>query len=134
MSRRFGISLVVLACATLLIAALQARDTRQPRVDMTLVDDTQAKDVASEARTPVEAPRPQQHRRVLVMLKSRQHVVTVYSGVGRPQGQQFKITSTDGEVLADGLRIGEFQGEFPMLYEFYRTSFAEAWAGTDQAF
>jgi hypothetical protein len=85
------------------------------------------------AQKPADAAsdQPPAEPRVLVMLKSREHVVTVYSGLGQPDGQQFKIASRDGEVLAERLSMADFQDRYPTLYDFYRTSFAEAWAGME---
>ncbi len=127
-------SVILLASAAIVTcgAVLPTRESVEPQLANSRfqpqVADAQEENRA--VRQPVEAQRPM-NRRVLVMLKSRRHVVTVYSGVGRPEGQRYKVSTLDGEVLADGLGMGDFQVQFPTLYEFYRTSFAEAWAGTD---
>jgi hypothetical protein len=63
--------------------------------------------------------------RVVVLLKSRRHTVTVYTG------QRFGIASNDGKVLAGNIGVKEFQKRFPGVYQYYRWSYAEAWAGMD---
>ena len=65
-------------------------------------------------------------RRVIVYLKSRRHIVTVYSS---SDGQKFGLSSRDGKVLAAELSVSELKDQYPELYRMYNSSYAEAWAG-----
>lgn len=74
----------------------------------------------------VEEPEPvRKPGTVLVILKSRRHTLTVY------KGQRFGVASDDGKVLAGNIGVKELQKRFPSVYQNYRWSYAEAWAGTD---
>ena len=63
----------------------------------------------------------------IVYLQSSAHRVAVYTS------QRFDITTVEGTLVASGITQAQFQRDYPDLYDFYRTSYAEAWAGTDTA-
>ncbi len=65
-------------------------------------------------------------RRVIVYLKSRRHIVTVYSS---SEGPKFGLSSRDGKLLAAELSVSELKDQYPELYRMYNSSYAEAWAG-----
>ncbi len=130
---RLGILVIV---ALVLAAGLNAVRRQQSSPPPSNIPQTAT---AERNGDPVEAPIPQRQAagtdkkrkpgknsgRVIVYLKGRQHTVTVYTG------QRFGIASNDGKVLAESLSLQEFQARFPQTYQFYRWSYAEAWAGTD---
>ena len=63
------------------------------------------------------------HRRVLVFIKGRNQTLTVHTG------QRFSVSSNDGKTLAAEVSVVELRKRYPQIYEFYRSSYAEAWAG-----
>lgn len=63
---------------------------------------------------------------ILAYVKGRDLVVGIYSG------QRFDVRDLAGNLVAANLNVMQFQKRYPQLYENYRTSFAEAWAGMDQ--
>jgi hypothetical protein len=91
--------------------------------------------------SPERPPRPEPGRRapvvktkmpsrpVLVLLKSREHIVAVHADEIELGGPRMSVYTLDGTPLANEITGREMQQQFPMLYEFYRSSYAEAWAG-----
>ena len=71
--------------------------------------------------------------RVIVMLKSRNEILVVYSSTAEAKGPTFAIRSTEGKEIAPAVSLKELQASYPQIYEVYRTSFADLSAGIDQA-
>lgn len=67
---------------------------------------------------------------IITQLRTRTHVIGVHS-TARSTKQLFTVAGTDGQVVAERISLSEFRARFPELYDTYRWSFAEAWAGSD---
>jgi len=63
--------------------------------------------------------------RVIVMLKSRNEILVVYSSTAEAKGPTFAIRSTEGKEIASAVSLKELQASYPQIYEVYRTSFAD---------
>ena len=99
----------------------------------------QKDEVKREARKPPIDPKPEARSagnkstslpsapakgRVIVMLKSRNGILVVYSSTAEAKGPTFAIRSTEGKEIASAVSLKELQASYPQIYEVYRTSFA----------
>jgi hypothetical protein len=99
----------------------------------------QKDEVKHEARKPPIDPKPEARSagdkstslpsasakgRVIVMLKSRNGILVVYSSTAKAKGPTFAIRSTEGKEIASAVSLKELQASYPQIYETYRTSFA----------
>ena len=82
--------------------------------DLAVAQDDKSSDVALEKTA---------RRRVIVFIKGRNRTLTVHTG------HRFSVSSNDGKTLAAEVSAVELRNRYPQLYEFYRSSYAEAWAG-----
>src|ERR1700722_16768984 len=69
--------------------------------------------------------------RVIVMLKSRNGILVVYSSTAQSKGPTFAIQSTEGKELASAVSLKDLQASYPQIYEVYRTSFVDLSADID---
>ena len=104
-----------------------ATDNASKPADVMIVTAGHPEFVATVSRPQAAAPaRPAEPRgQILAYIKGRDHVVGIYSG------QRFDVRDLEGKLVASDLDVLQFRRQYPELYENYRTSFAEAWAGMD---
>ena len=74
-------------------------------------------DVAAASRVPGEP----QVGRVITVLQTRDHEVTVFAG---DDGLRFTVNASGGDVLASLLTEPDFARLFPVLYRRYDSAFA----------
>jgi hypothetical protein len=101
------------------------REARKPQSDMK----PEARPVGNKSTNLPAAPAK---GRVIVMLKSRNWILVVYSSTAKAKGPTFAIRSTDGKEIASAVSLKELQSSYPQIYEVYRTSFANVSADTEQ--
>jgi len=86
-------------------------------------------DVRDAKKKNDDRPEPGSPRRVLLYLKSRDFLLAVHAGDGRTGAVRFSVSAPDGKQVALEISADELQTRFPDLYQSYRTSYADAWAG-----
>lgn len=101
---------------------MSSTTARAPNAPQVPNEQTQAVRVALDAKFTPSSP-------VLIYLRTRDHIVAVHRSVGNQAGARVSVFGARGELLAEEMTGVEMQQRFPALYEQYRRSYAEAWAG-----
>lgn len=99
------------------VSNTQAAQAEHPANDPAPTAQSETSD-QRQVRTPTRTP-----GRILAYVRGRDLTVTIFSS------NRFDVARNSGQLLAENLNVVEFQNRYPALYESYRTSYAEAWAG-----